>query len=53
MDLKCPLEEGEKHVVKVVGIPGLVPNGKYNVVAEAYTEKGHEEITCLVGEVEF
>ena len=50
--LSCPLKKGPLDVTKEVEITSQVPQGKYIVIANVYTES-HEVITCVEGTAVF
>ena len=52
VDLSCPLKKGPLGVTKEVEITSQVPEGKYIVIANVYTES-HEVITCVEGTAVF
>ncbi|KAG6007752.1 hypothetical protein E4U21_005591 [Claviceps maximensis] len=52
VDLKCPVEPGERVITKTVDLPKEIPPGTYNVVADVFTAKD-ERITCLTATVSF
>ena len=49
VDLSCPLKKGPFDVAKEVQITSQVPEGKYIVTADIYTESHEEVITCMEG----
>jgi hypothetical protein len=49
VDLSCPLKKGPFNITKEVEITSQVPQGKYIVTADVYTEGHKEVITCLEG----
>jgi hypothetical protein len=53
VNLSCPLEKGYRELVQQVELPSEIPEGKYTVTADAYTENHEREITCLKGEITF
>ncbi|KAG5992190.1 hypothetical protein E4U54_003718 [Claviceps lovelessii] len=52
VDLKCPVEPGERVITKTVELPKEIPPGTYTVVADVFTAK-KERITCLTATVTF
>lgn len=52
VDLKCPVEPGDRVISKTVELPKEIPPGTYNVVADVFTAGG-ERITCLTATVTF
>jgi len=53
VDLSCPLKKGPLDVTKEVEITSQVPEGKYIVIANVYTESHKEVITCMEGTAVF
>ena len=53
VDLSCPLKKGPLDVTKEVKITSQVPEGKYIVIANVYTESHKEVITCMEGTAVF
>jgi hypothetical protein len=53
VNLSCPLKKGTWSITKEVEITSLVPQGKYVVTADVYTEGHKEVITCLEGTAVF
>ena len=53
VDLSCPLKKGPLNVAKEVEITSQVPQGKYIVTADVYTESHKEVITCMEGTAVF
>jgi hypothetical protein len=51
--LSCPLKKGPLDVTKEVEITSQVPEGKYIVIANVYTESHNEVITCMEGTAVF
>ncbi|OAQ59711.1 phosphatidylglycerol/phosphatidylinositol transfer protein precursor [Pochonia chlamydosporia 170] len=52
VDLKCPVEPGDRVITKTVELPKEIPPGTYNVEADVFTRDG-ERITCLTASVKF
>ncbi|KAG5926876.1 hypothetical protein E4U42_002843 [Claviceps africana] len=52
VDLKCPVEPGERIITKAVDLPKEIPPGTYNVVADVFSAND-ERITCLTATVTF
>ncbi|KHN96039.1 phosphatidylglycerol/phosphatidylinositol transfer protein precursor [Metarhizium album ARSEF 1941] len=52
VQLKCPLERGERVITKTVKLPKEIPPGTYNVEADVFTA-GQDRITCLTATVKF
>lgn len=53
VDLSCPLKKGPWTFTKEVEVTSQVPQGKYIVTADVYTEGHKEVITCLEGTAVF
>jgi hypothetical protein len=53
VDLNCPLKKGPLNVAKEVEITSQVPEGKYVVTVNVYTENHKEVITCMEGTAVF
>jgi hypothetical protein len=53
VNLSCPLKNGPFSITKEVEITNLVPQGKYVVTADVYTEGHKEVITCMEGTAVF
>jgi ML domain len=53
VDLSCPLKKGPFNITKKVEITSMVPEGKYIVTADIYTEGHKEVIACLEGTAVF
>lgn len=51
--LSCPIKKGPLDVTKTVEVPSMVPQGKYVVAADVYTEGHKDVITCLEGTAVF
>lgn len=49
VNLSCPIKKGVLSIKDEVEITSQVPEGKYIVTADAYTEGHKEVITCLEG----
>ncbi|KAK9436986.1 phosphatidylinositol/phosphatidylglycerol transfer protein [Metarhizium brunneum] len=52
VDLKCPVEPGDRVITKTVQLPKEIPPGTYNVEADVFAANG-ERITCLTATVKF
>jgi len=52
VDLECPLEKGPLKLSKDVDLPKEIPSGRYNVLADVFTDSG-DKITCLTAAVQF
>ncbi|KAG5984517.1 hypothetical protein E4U55_004413 [Claviceps digitariae] len=52
VDLKCPVEPGERVITKAVELPKEIPPGTYTVVADVFNAND-EPITCLTATVTF
>ena len=53
VNLSCPIKKGVLSIKDEVEITSQVPEGKYIVTADAYTEGHKEVITCLEGTAVF
>ncbi|KAG6034930.1 hypothetical protein E4U41_006294 [Claviceps citrina] len=52
VNLKCPVQPGERVITKSVDLPKEIPPGTYTVIADVFTAKD-ERITCLTATVRF
>jgi hypothetical protein len=53
ISLSCPIKKGPFNVTKTVDVPSVVPQGKYVVAADVYTEGHKDVIICLDGTAVF